>query len=59
MNKLIELSQCSIYNISGRTIGATGDLVNADASSVLGTMLDDIEKLIRYVCYPEYSLTID
>ena len=29
------------------------------AGAVLGTMLDDLAKIIRYVCYTEYSSTID
>ena len=39
--------------------GSAGDLVNTYAGAVLGTMLDDLAKIIRYVCYTEYSSTID
>ena len=59
INQLIEPSQCWIDKIPGRTIGTAGDLVNTYAGAVLGTMLDDFAKIIRYVCYTEYSSTID
>ena len=44
INKLIELSQCWIDKLSGRTIRAFGDLVNTYAGAVLGTVLDDLGK---------------
>ena len=33
--------------------------MNTCSGAVLGTMLDDFAKIIHYVCYPEYSSTID
>ena len=50
--QLIDLSLCWIEEMYGRMIGAAGDLVNTYADAVLGAMLDDIAKNIRYVCYP-------
>ena len=59
IDKIIELSQCCIYKLSGRIIGVDGDLVNKYIGAILGTMLNYLAKIIRYVCYPEYSSTID
>ena len=59
INQLIEISCCLIDKLPGRMIGAAGDLVNTCSGAVLGTMLDDFAKIIRYVCYTEYSSTID
>ena len=49
INQLLELSQCWINKMSGRILGADGDLVNTYVGAVFGTMLDDIAKIIRYV----------
>ena len=49
INQLIEISQCWIDKLSGRMIGADGDLVNTYAGAVLGNILDDIEK--SFVAY--------
>ena len=35
INQLIDISQCWIYKLSGRTIGAAGDLVNTYESAVM------------------------
>ena len=51
INQLIELSQYWIGKNSGRKIGAAGDLVNTYAGAIIETMLYDLAKNIRYVCY--------
>ena len=51
INQLIEISQCWIDKLSGRTVGASGDLVNTYASAILGNVLDDLAKIICCVCY--------
>ena len=58
INQLIEISWCWIDKLSGRMIGAAGDLVNTCDDAVLWTILDYLLKIICYVCYPEYSYTI-
>ena len=45
MNKLISISQCWTEKIPGKTIGASGDLVNTYAGDDIGTMLDDLKKI--------------